>query len=542
MPHGLGFLRTAISPAAATTERAAILGHRDAAKHDYGGEAHDSSISAASALSSSSSGQRSLPQELDPGVQIELTAAVAGVVPDDSFTVEQAVNALGFGKFQIRLSFITGLCWMADSMEMMILSILAPALHCEWGLSQWRQAFMTTMVFMGMMISAPFWGNFSDKYGRKMGLLIAAWLLFYYGILSSTAPTYIWLILLRSLVGFAIGCIPQSVTLYAEFLPQAQRARCVILLDCFWALGACLEVLLAIYVMPVWGWRSFLAISSFPVFIYCLICFWMPESARFHAASGQSDKALSTLKKIADQNGKSMLLGRLIVDDGHGYSSWRRGRFSDLLMPDLKWTSFLLWFIWFTCAFCYYGVVLMTTELFQVPSEQLCGAIDKMESESCSVQCKSLNHSDYIDLLWTTLAEFPGIFFTIMIIEKVGRKQTMAIELVVFAFTLSMLFVCYPGRTFLTALLFTARGAVSGVFQAAYVYTPEVYPTSLRAVGVGTCSGAARFGAMVTPFVAQVLLRTSLALATGTYAVLALLAAVACILLPIETHGRKLDG
>jgi hypothetical protein len=63
----------------------------------------------------------------------------------DSFTVEQAVNALGFGKFQIRLSLITGLCWMSDSMEMMVLSILAPALRCEWGLSEWRQAFMTTV-------------------------------------------------------------------------------------------------------------------------------------------------------------------------------------------------------------------------------------------------------------------------------------------------------------------------------------------------------------------------------------------------------------
>jgi hypothetical protein len=74
----------------------------------------------------------------------------------------------------------------------------------------------------------------------------------------------------------------------------------------------------------------------------------MPESARFHAASGQSDKALATLKKIADQNGKSMLLGRLIVDEGQfgSCSPWRRGRFSDLLMPELKWTSFLLWFIW----------------------------------------------------------------------------------------------------------------------------------------------------------------------------------------------------
>ena len=48
------------------------------------------------------------------------------MVPDDSFTVTQAVNALGFGKFQIILSFVTGLCWMADSMEVMILSILSP--------------------------------------------------------------------------------------------------------------------------------------------------------------------------------------------------------------------------------------------------------------------------------------------------------------------------------------------------------------------------------------------------------------------------------
>ena len=61
-----------------------------------------------------------------PGAEIQISAAASGVVPDDSFTVSQAVNALGFGKFQIILSFVTGLCWMADSMEVMILSILSP--------------------------------------------------------------------------------------------------------------------------------------------------------------------------------------------------------------------------------------------------------------------------------------------------------------------------------------------------------------------------------------------------------------------------------
>lgn len=53
-------------------------------------------------------------------------------------------------------------------------------------------------------------------------------------------------------------------------------------------------------------------------------------------------------------------------------------------------------------------------------------------------------------------------------------------------------------------MLFFARGIIAGVFQAAYIYTPDVYPTSLRAVGVGSCSAMARLGAMITPYVAQV--------------------------------------
>ncbi len=101
------------------------------------------------------------------GAQIQMTAAVSGVVPDDTFSVSQAVNALGFGRFQIVLSFLTGLCWMADSMEIMILSILSPALHCEWGTNQYRQAFLTTVVFLGMMLSSTLWGQLSDRHGRR---------------------------------------------------------------------------------------------------------------------------------------------------------------------------------------------------------------------------------------------------------------------------------------------------------------------------------------------------------------------------------------
>lgn len=69
-----------------------------------------------------------------------------------------------------------------------------------------------------------------------------------------------------------------------------------------------------------------------------------------------------------------MLLGRLIVDD---VNSGSRGRLLDLLSKDLRRTTVLLWIIWTTAAFAYYGVVLMSTELFNSPG-QLCSIDGKV--------------------------------------------------------------------------------------------------------------------------------------------------------------------
>ena len=161
-------------------------------------------------------------------------------------------------------------------------------------------------------------------------------------------------------------------------------------------------------------------------------------------------------------------------------------------------------------------------------------------AQTCSAQCSPLDRLDYGHLLWTTLAEFPGIMITIAMIERLGRRRTMALEFVLVACGLCVLLRCTGDRTLVTAALFLVRGAASGVFQALYVYTPEVYPTILRSVGLGACSGMARTGAVLTPYVAQVLMKASLGAAVGVYVVAALGAAIVCFFLPVETKGREL--
>ena len=108
-----------------------------------------------------------------------------------------------------------------------------------------------------------------------------------------------------------------------------------------------LQVILAMLVMPRLGWRWLLALSALPSLSFVLASSWLPESARYTAASGHrsdnqqiyfwarlnifspcSEQALDTLGRVARQNGKSMLLGRLVVDDTYGIT---RGRLADLL-------------------------------------------------------------------------------------------------------------------------------------------------------------------------------------------------------------------
>ena len=84
------------------------------------------------------------------------------------------------------------------------------------------------------------------------------------------------------------------------------------------------------------------------------------------------------------------------------------------------------------------------------------------------------------------------------------------------------------------------RSATSGPYTHSRLPV-QFYPTSMRALGLGTCSGMARVGAIATPFVAQVLLKHSAYMAISLYGGMCLVAAVASLLLPYETRGRAMQ-
>ena len=163
------------------------------------------------------------------------------------------------------------------------------------------------------MFGSPFWGKICDHYGRRICLFFCTLFTFIFGFLSSFSPSIIAILAFRGLVGFGIGGAPQAVTLYSEFLPIKQRAKCVVFSNIFWSIGACLEVSLAILIMPKIGWRWLLGISALPLVIFILLCLWLPESARFYMITNKHELALKTLQRVAKDNKSSLPEGSLKI-------------------------------------------------------------------------------------------------------------------------------------------------------------------------------------------------------------------------------------
>ena len=93
-------------------------------------------------------------------------AESAGAADMETYTTDDALTVMGFGKFQAVLAY-AGMGWVAEAMEVMLLSFLGPVVREEWNVSPQDESILSSVVFAGMLIGAFTWGFISDRYGRR---------------------------------------------------------------------------------------------------------------------------------------------------------------------------------------------------------------------------------------------------------------------------------------------------------------------------------------------------------------------------------------
>ncbi|CAN6183869.1 unnamed protein product [Urochloa humidicola] len=420
----------------------------------------------------------------------------------EAYTTDEALSRLGFGRFQALLLGFLGTGWVAEAMEVMLLSFVGPSVKEEWGVSGGAEGLITSVVFAGMLIGACVGGLGSDRYGRRAGFLFTAIVSGVPGFLCAFSPNYATLLALRFVVGLGLGGSHVLPTWFLEFVPAENRGSWIAAFTCFWTLGTILEALLAWAIMPILGWRWLLALSSTPCFILLIFSSIIPESPRYLCS-------------------RVLLLTEEILDEDTSTKSNGKNTFQAFWSRDLIRSTLLLWLVHFANYFAYYGLVYLISEL-------------------SSRRSQPKDSSLYINVLVTSFAEFPGLLLAAILIDRIGRRVTLGgMILLCCAFLAPLATQLREGLSII--LLFCARTCVMGAFAVLHVYSPEIYPTSCRNTGVGFANVIGRIGTIVAPLTTTALLENHRQKEVVLVMDLALfLAGVACTLFPLETKGREI--
>lgn len=389
-----------------------------------------------------------------------------------------------------RLLFTSGMGWMFDAMDVGLLSFVLAALKADWGLSAGQMGWLGAINSIGMAVGAMMFGMMADRIGRKHVFIITLLLFAIASGLSAFATTLTVLMVLRFFIGMGLGGeLPVASTYVSERVAAHERGRIVVLLESFWALGWILAALIAYFVIPRFdkdmGWRVALMLGALPA-VY----------------------ALYLRRKLPDDKPTAPPSAGL---------PWT-ARLAALWSDEHRRATLMLWVLWFTVVFSYYGMFLW------LPSVMVGKGFALIKS------------FEYV--LMMTLAQLPGYFTAAWLIERMGRKFVLVVYLLG---TAASAWAFGNANTEGALLLYGALLSFFnlGAWGALYAYSPENYPAPIRASGVGMAAGVGRIGGILGPLAIPYL--GAQGWATGAiftlFAITIVVGALAVALLGRETKG-----
>lgn len=116
---------------------------------------------------------------------------------------EQAIELCGYGKFHYVLLAICGLVSTSEEMDVISMSFILPSAQCDLNLNTKSKGWLNSIIFIGMMVGAYFWGSIADSVGRKKVLIVISFMNGFCIVASSFSQTFEWFMFFRFLNGAA---------------------------------------------------------------------------------------------------------------------------------------------------------------------------------------------------------------------------------------------------------------------------------------------------------------------------------------------------
>ncbi|KAJ9634244.1 uncharacterized protein PV06_00418 [Exophiala oligosperma] len=466
--------------------------------------------------------------------------------------VNNAIDEIGWTNMHLKLFFLNGFGYAADSLILLLQSVTAGQAALEFQPSFSKG--LTVAAYTGMLVGALFWGLSADVIGRRFAFNVSLFTCSVFAICAGAAPNWIVLGLFTSLAAFGSGGnLILDTTVFLEFLP-GDKQWLLTLMACWWGLA---PVVAAAFAWPFlsidryyckdaatctydnnMGWRYVWYSNGALVFVLSILrvtVIRLKETPKYLLAKGQDQEVVDTFKAIATKYNRPCSLTIHELDEcgpikstygktRYGFSEFMahlRGLFAT---KKLGFSTFLIWLSWTLIGLAY--------PLFYVflPDFLKSRGADTGESSPYYVW-RDYMITNVVGIFGPVAAGFMCNW------EYLGRRYTMVIGALLsmaFFFAYSAVRTAAQNLGFTCAIYFT----VNIYYGTLYAYTPESLPSAHRATGNGIAVGCNRVMGLISAFVATYA-NTATSAPIYICAALYIAMVIVAIMMPFEPYGKR---
>jgi MFS transporter, putative metabolite:H+ symporter len=407
---------------------------------------------------------------------VESATVVKGSVDD----VVARIERMPISAWHLKARFIVGVATFFDGFDALAIAYVLPVLAPQWHLSPGQIGLLLSASFFGQLLAALFFGWFAERFGR-MPAIISSTLI--YSVMSF-ACAFAWdfnsLLVMRTIQGFGIGGeVPVAITYIAELSRAERRGRFLLLYELVFPVGLVAAVLVGALVVPHIGWQWLFVIGAFPALIVVFMQRMLPESPRWLATKGryaEADAVLSRIERAVERSSGPLPAARPVIK-----ARARAASLADLFGPEYLGRTLTAWVIWSACFFCNFGLVVWLPTIYRT--------VFKLSVS------EALTYT-----LVTQAVGLVGCLICALWIDQFQRRIWFGgafLGAAIFFFSLGQANPTSP--VVVLVMSSAAFFFISMISIGLYLYTPEIYPTRARAIGMTTSACWSRIASFIGP-------------------------------------------
>jgi MFS transporter, AAHS family, 4-hydroxybenzoate transporter len=332
-----------------------------------------------------------------------------------------------------------------------------------------------------MLVGAPLFGWIGDRFGRRVTLISGVFIYGIVSLLTAAAQTGAELLVLRFITGVGLsGVVANGVALIAEFAPKRVRATLVVIAQIGLTFGFMLPAAASGTVEVIYGWRSLFVIGGIaPLAIGIILLFALPESLKFMVVARRPMSQLLRVAKALDPTLQVARDATFVVPDTDIVDA-RRSHVARLFGDGLVWITLIIWILYNTFLAANYFMHGWMPILFRD-------------------QGLTINETAVVAAMF----DVGGVIGALVISRLVDKYGVAAIVALYLLACPAVAVIGFVGDAvyLLGAVIFLAGFCLIGITLGMNAITSAIYPTEIRAKGIGWAYGVGRFGSMIGPLV-----------------------------------------